>query len=309
MTVLNPLCFMFNTLAIGDVIAAVPVIKWALDNLYTDPKDYIVVSKGMFRPFFHFVPDSNWRDFDKKDNSWDVPATFAMTTLNQKKEQLARNTPKHMHLAQFASIKMLDRILNVDQLNYLPIQDAPIDHLNLPKKYVVFVSSYRDETRAWHAEHLLGTARWCESKGFEPVFIGKTDMNIEPHLVPKTSLPQKLDFGIDLRNKTTIQELASVMGGAKAVCGLDSGPIHLAGTTSVPIVCGYTSVLPEFRIPIRRDGQTVVVMPNIPCIGCESKWESHFWNFENCYLKHIDCCKAMTSDKFIACLEQILRVS
>jgi len=114
------------------------------------------------------------------------------------------------------------------------------------------------------------------------------------------------EYGVDLRNETTIEELASIFGEAKAVCGIDSGPIHLAGTTSIPIICGYTSVSPEFRIPYRKEGKTIAITPEIECIGCESRWRSNFWNFENCYYDTIECCKQMTSDKFISALKQVL---
>ena len=304
--VLNPLCFIVNSLALGDVIATAPSIKWAIENIYKNKGEYIVVAKKAFRPIFNFVPDENFRDFDQKENNWGVPKGFAFTTLNQKKDFVVRNTPKHMHLSQFGCIKMTDRILPNSDLEYLPLPSIDIKNFNLPDKYVVFISSYRDETRAWHADFLLETAKYVKNKGYEPVFVGKTDTDIAPHLISKTSLPETLPFGIDLRNKTDISELASIMSKASAVCGLDSGPIHLAGTTSVPIVCGYTSVAAEYRVPIRSNGITYSITPNLPCISCESKWGAHFWNFENCYLKHIDCCKHMTADKFIEHLDKIL---
>lgn len=301
---LNPFCFMFNSLAMGDMVASVPVVKWAAENIYhEDPSDYIVVANEAFRPLFPFVPDANWRDFEKKENSWGVPAHFAMSTLNQKRELITRNTPKHMHLGQFASIKMLDRILSYNELQYVPLKLVSLAKFDLDPKYVVFVSTYRDETRAWHAKHLLETASWVQGQGYEPVFIGKTDIDAQ---VIKTSLPVRIGFGYDLRNKTTVAELASILGQAKAVVGLDSGPIHLAGTTNTPIVCGYTSVSPEFRVPIRPISDTQAIVPELPCIGCESKWSSHFHDFSKCYLTHTQCCELMTSDKFIECLKRVL---
>lgn len=304
--VLNPICFVINSLALGDVIALAPSIKWAIDNLYVNPEDYVVVAKKAFRSVLHFVPDSNFRDFDVVGNNWGVPSNFAFTVLNSQKNTFVRNTPKHMHLSHFASIKMLDRILPYDQLNYVPLKSVDVSKFNLPNKYVIFVSSYRDENRAWHADSLLETAQYVQSKGYVPVFTGKTDKDIANHLKSKSSLPDDIGYGIDLRNKTSIEELSSIMSGAKVVCGLDSGPIHLAGTTEVDIVCGYTSVLAEYRIPIRAKGVTYPISPNIECIGCESKWGAHFWNFEKCYLKHVNCCKYMTSDKFIEILKNIL---
>ena len=304
---LNSTCFMLNSLAMGDVIAAVPVVKYMLENYYRTT-DYLVVAKEMFKPFFHFVHENRFHRYEDRENDWGIPPSYAISTLNQPKvKSVIRNTPRMMHLGQFASLKFANRYLAPEHLTYVPLLEVDVSSFGVDfSRAVILVTSYRDLTRAWDAHSLLKTAKYVENKGYIPVFVGKTDMNMETHLIPKTSLPNKIDFGVDLRNLTDIPQLASIMKQAKAVCGLDSGPIHLAGTTSVPIICGYTSIAPEFRIPYRDEGETYVIEPDIPCIGCESRWESHYWNWEECYLKHINCCKKMTAARFIEHLEKIL---
>ena len=49
--VLNPICFVVNSLAMGDVIALVPSIKWAVENIYTD-KNYIFSGVTAYHPAF-----------------------------------------------------------------------------------------------------------------------------------------------------------------------------------------------------------------------------------------------------------------
>lgn len=306
---LNKHCFMLNSLALGDVIAAVPVIKYMIERYHPTTETYYVVAKSMFRNLLYFVPDKCFKDFDQKDDNWGVPLDFAISCINQKKSPITRGTPKMMTLGQFASIKLADRILPAKNLQYVALPEVDVSSFGLSnKKYVIFVSTYRDETRMWPADSLLQTAAFVKSRGYIPVFIGKTDMNIESHLVPKTSLPENIDeFGVDLRNRTSILELASLMKHAKAVVGLDSGPIHLAGTTDVPIVCAYTSVLAEHRVPNRLRGPICAINADIDCIGCESTWCSHFWNFEKCYLGHADCSNKLTADLFIRPLKKILK--
>jgi ADP-heptose:LPS heptosyltransferase len=231
-----------------------------------------------------------------------------MSVLNTPKSTFNRNTPKHMHLGVFSSIKLADRILDEKYLRYVPLKEVDVSRFGIDfSNTVIFVSTYRDETRSWHAKSMLETAEYVKSLGLVSVFVGKTDMNEGTELKPKTSLPDNVDaYGVDLRNKTSIEELASICGKAKAVVGMDSGPIHLAGTTSVPIVCAFTSIFPEYRVPYREKGEFYPVTADIPCIGCESDWESHYWNFEKCYLKTIDCCNLLGSDKFIEQLKKIL---
>lgn len=308
---LDPFCFVFNSLAMGDVIASVPVVKYMVENYYTTPDSYRVVAKKQFRELFPFVPDYNFRNYDvDKDSRWGLPPEYIMGLLNQKNQPgITRNTPKHMHLSQFASIKLADRILDTKHLNYVPLKSVDVTHFGVDfTKCVVLVTSYRDVTRMWHAEYILQVAKWLKSVGVTPVFIGKTDMDhgVREQIIPKTSLPNDVsEYGIDLRNKTTIPELATIFSQARAVCGLDSGPIHLAGTTSVPIICGYTSVSPEHRIPYRSEGVTYAIAPEIECIGCESRWRSNTWNYENCFFGHAKCCTVMTPDRFINVLKSL----
>jgi hypothetical protein len=308
---LDPFCFNINSFAMGDIIATAPVIKYMVENYYTQPDSYAVVAKQQFRSIFPFVPDENFRDFDQQGNCWGLPQGFSMALLNKKNDgMIVRNTPKHMHLCEFASVVLADRIIPREHLNYVPLDPVDVSHFNVDfTNSVVLVTSYRDKTRMWHAEHILKVAEWLKSKGVTPVFIGKTDMDAhaKESVRPKTSLPDDVSaYGVDLRNKTSIQELASIFSLSKAVCGMDSGPIHLAGTTSTPIICGYTSVSPEHRIPIRKEGKTFALVPNIECVGCESRWRSSFWNFENCYLEHAKCCSLITAEKFINILESLI---
>lgn len=310
---LDPFAFILNSIAMGDVIAAAPVIKYLVDNYYVTPESYILVAKQSFRLFFPFIPDSNFRDFDSKDQVlWGIPNNFPLSLLNKKNDaRFTRNTPKSLHLSHYASLYFSDRIIPLSELNYVPTEKVDVSHFNIDfSKAVILITSYRDVTRSWPANEILELAKWIKEQGLIPVFVGKTDMDLDfkrESAIPKSSLPEDVsEFGIDLRNKTSIIELVSIMALSKAVCGVDSGPIHLAGTTETPIVCGYTTVAAEYRIPTRTKGITIPITPNIECINCESNWKTSLWNFEKCFFEHTDCCKMMTSDKYISALKSVL---
>ena len=310
---LDPMAVILNSVAMGDVIAAAPLIKHMIDNYYTTTDSHIVVAKSLFRDILHFVPDETFRDFDSKELPfWGIPENFAVGLLNKKSEgKFTRNTPKSMHLSHFACMRFFDRIVPLEQLNYVPLKTVDVSKFNVDfSKAVVLVTSYRDDTRIWHPEYILQVAKWVKAQGLIPVFIGKTDLNFQLQnklVITKSSLPDNIEeYGVDLRNQTSIPELASIMALSKAVCGVDSGPIHLAGTTQTPIICGYTSVAPEHRVPTRKIGKTYAITADIECIGCESRWASSYWNFEKCYFDHINCCKFLTADKFINILRNIV---
>lgn len=311
---LDPFAFILNTIAMGDVVAAAPVIKYLLDNYYVTPESHMVIVKKQFYPFFEtFVNPTNIVDFDSTEKPfWGIPEKYPCGTLNKKTDaRFTRNTPKQMHLSTYASLCFSDSLIPLEHLDYVPLKPVDISHFNVDfSKAVVLVTSYRDVTRMWYAQDILNLAIWIQNNGLIPVFIGKTDMDThleKKHLIPKSSLPDDVSgFGVDLRNKTTIPELASIMSQAVAVCGVDSGPIHIAGTTKTPIICGYPTVAAEHRIPTRKEGKTYAITPKIDCYNCESKWRTSYWNFEKCFFEHADCCKEFTADKYIKHLEEIL---
>jgi hypothetical protein len=307
---LDPICFMINSFAMGDVIASAPAVKFMVDTYFPDHKNYKVCVKPMFRQFFPFVPDENILDFDKKDNLWGIPPEYAIAALNRKTEsRLPRQTPKHISLGQYAGLQFADRIIDNKYLNYISIKQVDISAFDIDfSKAVILITSYRDVTRMWKNDSILEFSTYLKSRGFIPVFVGKSDMDsaLGENVKTKISLPNDIGgYGVDLRNKTSIAELATIMSKSRAVCGVDSGPIHLAGTTSTPIICGYTSVSAEVRIPVRQHGITIPIEPELKCIGCESKWHSTYWNFENCFYKTAECVNMLTSDKFIEAFQKI----
>lgn len=308
---LNGFAFMFNSVAMGDVIASVPVVKYAIERFYADGQmPYKVVAKQMFRPLFPFVDDAHWHDYENPENDWNIPRSWAVGVLNQKPNgtNIIRTTPKSMLLGQYAAMKMTDRLLPKEHLNYIPLEKVDISRFNTDfSKAVIFVSTYRDYTRSWRAEYMLEVAKFVKSIGLLPVFIGKTDMNLNTRIAPKTSLPADVsEYGLDLRNATTIPELYTIMAESRAVLGMDSGPIHLAGCSSVPIVCGYTSVDASVRIPVRKNGLTVTIKPRMECASCETNWAGHFHNFEECYFGHAKCVDDMFPERFIHGLRLVL---
>lgn len=305
---LDNIAFVFNTVAMGDVIAAVPAIKH-MAKTYPD-LNYIVVVKKHFMPLFPFVPEFRFRDFDVKENMWGIPSNFALSLINQQKNgRITRVTPKSIHLTDCGSLLLTGRLLTGRARDYVPLKDVNVDHFSIDfSNCAIIVATFRDEARKIEANVMYDICKYLQSKGVTPVIIGKTeDLNeaTRDDIKPKTDILSEEGI-IDLRNKTSISELATIIGKSKMIIGADSGPIHLAGTTSTPIICVYTSVSPEHREPSRPNGSFHPITANIDCIGCESKWHSSFWNFEKCFTETRDCVKMISLQDFIDPINSIL---
>ena len=302
----DPVCYAINSISMGDVIASAPIVKWAIENLHPPGVEYTVLVYPQFQDFFEFVPKERMKPYGIKH---EFPLNYMLRYLNTLglPAGTARNTSMRMHLSQFASLKLTDRLINPEFMSYLPLREVPIDHLGVDlSRAVLIVVTHRDEVRQWPKESVTATVEWLLENNYQPVYIGKIDNDPFWKDSPLKATFDPPAGGLDLRNKTSILELATLMKHSRAVMGVDSGPIHLAATTEVPIICGYTTVAPEHRIPLRKKGKFFAISPNIGCQFCQSFTNMNYHDYGKCYLETIECCSKMTADKFIAALKQAL---
>ncbi len=175
------------------------------------------------------------------------------------------------------------------------ISKATHDFLYFGKNpFIVFTTDYTAPARAWPAVHINRLARLVREAGLTPVLLGKTEAmktgelradGTSDDILPRPSDGLKTELFVDLRNKTSLIEALGVMQRAKAVLGLDNGLLHLAHCTDTPVVIGFSTLLPEHRVPVReiygeyamfptveRGAQlTETIEAQVPCAGCQSR--------------------------------------
>jgi hypothetical protein len=296
--------YCLNSAAVGDLIASTPSIKYAIDNFHKKTEYFIGIHEH-FKCLFPFVPEDR---FIEVKASYDK--SFAVRHLNMLGVggMNCKLTPSRLKLTDYASIGLLGRTLPDYQTKYISLPKVNVDHFGVDfSKAVILITTFRDKQRSILGSELVKIAEYVQAKGFTPVYVGKTGaISIWKTNLAKTDFEYP-GFGVDLMNKTSLLELASIMGQAKAVVGMDSGPVHLAFTTDVPVVCGFTTVAPELRIPYRGLAKTEAVVPNIACTFCESNWSLNTWNFNNCPRKMelAECVTKMSADKFINALNKL----
>lgn len=295
--------YCLNSAAVGDLIAAIPTIKYAIKNFHKTC-DYRIGIYEDFKCLFPFVPEDKFVGVSTKYDSG-----FTIRYLNPPGVggAVCRITPSRLKLTQYASINLLGRVLTDYELAYEELPDVDISRYNHNfNNSAIIITTYRDKQRTILPEELLKISEYIQSKGVTPVFVGKTGaISIWKNNLAKSDFDYP-GFGLDLRNDTTFLELSSIMKQSKVVIGMDSGPIHLAFTTKTPVICGFTTILPELRIPYRGLAQTESVVPNIWCNFCESNWSLNSWNFNNCPRKMelAECVTKITADKFIKSLNK-----
>lgn len=300
----NKTVYALNSAAVGDLVAAAPTLKYAIDNYHAKTL-YLVGIYDDFKDLFPFVPADRFVAITP-----DYPSDYSVRFLNppRDKSNVCKITPSRMKLAHYGSINLMAKVLNDVELQYVPLEPVDVSRYGVDfDKAVVIITTYRDRQRSILPDEILKISQYVASKGLTPVYVGKTGaISIWKKNLAISDFEYP-GFGVDLRNQTTFRELASVMARSKAVVGMDSGPIHIAFTTQTPVVCGFTTVRPEYRVPFRGNAKTIAVVPNIHCNFCESDWNLNFWNFNNCPRKMdlAECVTKMTAARFIDGLDSL----
>lgn len=297
--------YALNSAAVGDIIAAAPSVKYAIDNFHRN-SEYLVAVFPDFKDLLPFVPDDRIINPESK-----YPQGYAIRYLNdtQPRGTVCRLTPSRLKLTHYGSINLLGRVLPDQDLKYLPLNKVDVSKFNVDfKNSVIIITTYRDKQRTVLPDEIRKVAEYVASKGLTPVYVGRRGKISIWKNNPAISDFEYPGFGVDLRDQTSLIELASIMAESRAVVGMDSGPIHLAFTTHVPVICGFTTVNSKYRIPYRGIDKTYAVVPSIACNFCESDWSLNFWNFGKCPrgLELAECVTKMTAGKFIDGLEELM---
>ena len=300
-------CWIVNTAALGDTIASLPALKYAVENVFTDNK-YQIMVHNYLRPLFQFVPEDNIIYFGVgKELTEPHTVVHYYDVINTEQGPSALLNPLKLSLINYSSIKLLGMILPEEHKNYpkLDLSDTDISEFNLPEKYVCILSTALHKNRSLPRADVYRIANYLIKKGITPVFMGKSTRIIDTFgATPRYGIsPPAKEGMLDLSDKTTLLQAAKIMDSAIAVVGADTGLIHLAACTDVPIICGYTTVDPDLRMPYRHNelgwNLTPITPPKSDCRYCSSSLFLNNVNFNECLQKEYQCIDSLSAEAFI----------
>jgi len=239
----TPWLFMVNAGALGDIVAATPTLKYAIENIWNKPDSiYNVMIKEYFIPLLHFVPISRIRILGKEGFESKIATTAVW--LNDIKDSpngpTADINPLRMSLIDYASIKLLGTVLPLEHKNYPKISTngTNISKFKLPERYVCICATEVNKNRALPAAEIVKLSEYLLSVGITPVYLGKSERPFETFGAGTQYgvAPKAIPGVIDLIDKTSLLEAAKVMAKSECVVGADTGLIHLAACSDVRII-------------------------------------------------------------------------
>lgn len=305
---------LFNEGGLGDHIARMSAVSYL-------KKNFKFININLFVPDYfdelarNLVPNITVWSFSKGKDSWRTDLPLRQT--------LNAHTQMKSHITDHAFHVLCDKQPEIEDRNYCKLNTSGVhlDKFNLPGDYVVITTGFTAEVREMTPQVINTIISYLLFKKIKPVFLGSRQTyagdDVEK-IVGNFNQEINYSSGIDLIDKTSLIEAGAILASAKAVVGLDNGLLHLAGTTDVPIVAGYTTVDPKYRLPYRNNELgwncwTVQPEEDLKCKFCQSNWDFIYkHDFRKCYYKEnkldkeIKCVSQLKAEKYIQHLEKII---
>lgn len=165
--------------------------------------------------------------------------------------------PKHQSLAlldefgtQWSEYDLEPRI-NLSTLDKTGVDTFIHEHNLIKEKTVLIHPNIGSPNRTWTEEGWNAVARHLVEKGWQVVVIGNSKKNAKKRSMMDISTPGT----ISAVNRFSILESIYFMQNSALLVASDSGPVALAGMTSISIVSIYSQIAAMNRLPFRKGVQ------------------------------------------------------
>ena len=235
-----------NTNALGDSICAIPTIN-KLSTMYSKP---ITVFNNWSHLFINHPSVLKMKNLQDSTEGYIVHDTFKMKLEDG-------NEKKHnaIDIRQFHAWD-LGISLTVDDMDCDLYCESKIDIED--NNYIIVHPSKTWDSRTWDKNKWQELVDRLIEKGYKIIKIGndlsQQEWTVDEGYVNKNI--HNIKGGLDFINKTTVPELRWLMN-HKTLCvvTMDSGVLHVAGTTDCNIIQLGSSINNKLRAPWRKGRQ------------------------------------------------------
>jgi ADP-heptose:LPS heptosyltransferase len=254
---MKPVCLNLEECnGLGDLICATPTIK-KLHDAYQRKITIISQMPEIFKtnPYVEKSYKASSIDMTYIQSNYIVHNSFYL--VGKKDERGVEMKHNMMDIRQFHAIH-LGFMLNEDELECYYRPTEPKKNF-VHEKYAVIHPVNSWPNRTWSQENWLKLSEELVKWGYKVVAIGKDSSETGFFNVNKPVHDIDNQNVINLMNQTSISESWHLINDAAVVITMDSGILHLAGTTETPIVELGSPINPEFRRPRRKTSKHIYV--------------------------------------------------
>lgn len=237
---------------LGDTLAVTPVIT-KLYNSYNDKISVLTVHPDLFKnnPHIDFIYDSNVVPADSILDFYTIFNSFNLS-YDSNGISLKHNVMdiRQLHAAS------LGFQLSVDEMEMTYIPEDYINIKDLPEKYILFHPVQTWPSRTWESSKWINLANMLNEVGIHVVLTGKNSSENGFFNIEKPVFDFNPKLGLNLLNKANISQTWWLIKKSMGFVTMDSGLLHLAGTTDSMIYQLGSSIKNEFRAPYRMGSQS-----------------------------------------------------
>lgn len=239
--------------AMGDTLSSTPTVRKLYESY--GRKIYIVTHFPEIFDNNLYVEKtyhSNSINLGYLSEQFIVHTTFDI--LGNKTERGVEHKHAIIDIRQYHAIS-LGFMLSPDEMtcDFHPKDYEKID--GLPEKYVLIHPVQTWPNRTWSASNWMSLTKKLNDMDISVVSIGKDSSEKGFFNINKPTFNFEIKKGLNLMNKTTLSQAWHLINKSLCFVTMDSGLLHLAGTTDAEIIMLGSAIKPEFRKPYRNGSQ------------------------------------------------------
>ena len=248
----SPLLDLQLSKGLGDSICATPSLRklyYAYGKKISVLTEHPIIFKN--NPYVDEVFDSREISRESLVDKYELLTSFAPNLENQYGIGLRHNV---MDIRQFHAAGLGFQLLPEESdMDFVPDPWEPIE--NLPEKFVLIHPVQTWASRTWEAEKWQLLTKMLNDYGIPVISMGKSSSEIGFHMVNKPVFDFPIQLGLNLMNNANISQTWWLMQKSIATVTMDSGMLHLAGTTDGEIIQLGSSIHWKLRAPFRKGTQ------------------------------------------------------
>ena len=248
----EPLLDLHLSKGLGDTICSTPSLRklfFAYGKKISVLTDHPYIFKN--NQYVDRIFDTSETSRESLEDQYELLVSFAPNIENQYKLGLRHNT---MDIRQFHASGLGFTLLPDEcHTEFVPDEWNPIE--NLPDKFILIHPVQSWAARTWDEDKWKLLTNMLNDNGIAVISVGKSSSEIGFHMVQKPVFDFDIKLGLNLMNQTTISQTWWLIQKSLSFVTMDSGLLHLAGTTDVQIIQLGSSINWRLRAPYRNGRQ------------------------------------------------------
>lgn len=248
----KPLLDLHLSRGLGDTICATPTLR-KLYNAYGRKISVFTHHPEVFK-HNHYVDDLYFTGNCSREvllEKYEMLVSFIPNLENEFGISLRHN---QFDIRQFHASGLGFQLLNHEMdMEFYPEPYKEI--VNLPKEFILIHPVQTWASRTWSSENWSLLTKMLNDSGIPVVSVGKDSSEVGNSNVQKPVFDFEIKLGLNLLNKVDLSQTWWLMQKSAGVVTMDSGLLHLAGTTDAEIFQLGSSVDYRLRAPFRNGSQ------------------------------------------------------